>query len=79
MLHVVTNIVLWMLPRATPCDLAHMMLAAPGTMWRPEMAVRASDACLVAPDLRNQGIFLVCNIIIHLQLYSHGSSDRNWV
>ena len=48
-LYVVTNSVLWMLPRATPCDLAPgvvdgRVLAASGTMWRPERAVRASYA-----------------------------------
>ena len=34
-LYVVTNSVLWMLPRATPCDLAHMMVDghAVGSAW----------------------------------------------
>ena len=56
MLHVVTNIVLWMLPRATPCDLAHMMVDghAVGSAWHDVAAGEGREgilcACLVAPD-----------------------------
>ena len=49
-LYVVTNSVLWMLPRGPPRAiwrpgwLMGVLLAASGTMWRPERAVRASYA-----------------------------------
>ena len=61
MLHVVTNIVLWMLPRATPCDLAHMMVDghAVGSAWHDVAAGEGREgilcACLVVRG-QNRGL-----------------------
>ena len=59
-LYVVTNSVLWMLPRATPCDLAPGMVDghAIGSAWHDVAAGDGREgilcACLVAPD-KNRG------------------------
>ena len=55
-LYVVTNSVLWMLPRATPCDLAPGVVGghAIGSAWHDVAAGEGREgilcACLVAPD-----------------------------
>ena len=59
-LYMVTNSVLWMPPRATPCDLAPRMVGghAIGSAWHDVAAGDGREgilcACLVAPD-KNRG------------------------
>ena len=50
MLHVVTNIVLWMLPRATPCDLAHMMVDGHlmCVWWPRTYEIRVYSLCAIS-------------------------------